>query len=422
MALWLLRNRSEKIRTVALGGLLAYEKIYVHGDVSATDAIGTLAAPYKNNIPLIEGEGHFGSRVAPSAIGAPRYTDVKRAKAAEALLYQDLDIIPLEDNYDGSNKQPKHFLPLIPLVLLNGVEGIAVGWSTKILPRDLKKLIEATKAAVIGEEIKNLPPSYSKFNCSISEIGQNRWEITGKVKVENNVAHITELPPGMDIEVFRKRLIEMENDGLIRDFTDKSTEAIDIIVRLKPPRDAYIEMVDGKKHSHKAEKPMNADDLIEFLKLRERVTERIVVLDWDGESIRTYDTAEEVVKDFVKWRLGWYTKRFEHLTVRDEHELQYWLALQSLFKQQFPKKLPFPDRATMQATITEMLDKIKMDDSQMDRLVSLPTYRWTKEFSDEVDKKIADLKAAIADYKLTLKSPKKLKDIYLQELDEIKIK
>src|SRR6185437_4767307 len=352
--LWLMRNRAEKIRTVALSGLMAYERLYVHGDASANDAIGSLAAPFKNNVPLIEGEGHFGSRVAPDAIGAPRYTDVKRAKAAEALLYQDLDIIPLEDNYDGSNKQPKHFLPLIPLVLLNGVEGIAVGWSTKILPRDLKTLIEATKAAVADEEIKNLKPSYSKFNCSVTEIGENRWEITGKVKIENGLAHITELPPGMDIEAFRKRLIEMENNDLIRDFTDKSTEAIDISIKLKTPAPAGFEIVDGRKYSHKAEKAVTVDDAVEFFKLRERVTERIVVLDWDGESIRTYDNPAEVVKDFVKWRLGWYTKRFEHMIVRDEHELQYWLALQSLFKQQFPKKLPFPNRATMQTTISEM--------------------------------------------------------------------
>ena len=175
--------------------------------------IGFLAAPFKNNIPLIEGEGHFGSRISPSAIGAPRYTDVKRAKAAEAILYRDLDIIPLEDNYDGSNKQPKHFLPLIPLVLLNGVSGIAVGWSTNILPRDLKSLIEATKLALVGKPIAVIPPSYNHYNISITSIGPNRWEFGGRAKtIDINTVQITELPPGMDIESFRKRLIKMETN------------------------------------------------------------------------------------------------------------------------------------------------------------------------------------------------------------------
>ena len=147
MALWILRNRAEKIKTFALAGLLGFEKLHLHGEKSATDAISLLAAPFKNNVCLIEGLGQFGSRIAPDGdgIGAPRYTEVRRSKAAEAFLYKDLDLVPLEDNYDGSNKQPLHFLPLIPIVLLNGVSGTAVGWSTDILPRSFKSLVEATR-------------------------------------------------------------------------------------------------------------------------------------------------------------------------------------------------------------------------------------------------------------------------------------
>lgn len=414
MALWLLRNRAEKIKTIALGGLLSYEKIYVHGDVSATNAIGLLAAPYNNNVPLIEGHGSFGNRLYPTEIGAPRYTEVRRAKIAEELLYHDLDIVPLEDNYDGSNKQPKHFLPLIPTVLLNGVSGIAVGWSTNILPRDLKALIEATKAAISGEDIKPIPPSYRKYDCAITEIGPNRWEIFGKVQIMDNgkTAHITELPPGIPIETFRKRLIEMENNEQIRSFIDRSTESIDITVRLKT-------------HSGlEAITLMSEKDAVEFFKLRERVTERIVVIDWNGSSIRTYDNAADVVRDFVQWRLGWYTKRFEHLIQRDSYELNYWIALQILFKENFTNLLgSFSNRAAMQAQVSEMLkDRLVLDDAQMDRVVGLATYRWTKEFESEVDRKILDLQNALKDYESILQSPKKLRNIYLKELDAIKVK
>lgn len=424
IALWVLRSRAEKLRTFALSGLMAYERLYVHGEASANEMIGLMAAPYKNNVPLIEGLGHFGSRVAPDAIGAPRYTDVRRAKSAEALLYHDLELIELEDNYDGSNKQPKHFLPLIPLVLLNGISGIAIGWSTNILPRNLKSLIEATKLALQDKPIDIIPPCYDRYNISVQSIGVNRWEFSGRAKVvDENMIHITELPPGLDIETFRKRLIDMEDKKMIHSFIDRSTESIDITVKMIR-RAAFTEIVDGETLHYKAQPPIAADwsetKIIEYFKLRERVTERIVVIDWNGNAIQTYETAEQLVQDFAQWRLGWYTKRFEHYRCRDQYELQYWLAVQMLFKSNFTKKLgTFANRAAMQEEIAGILQPERVvDQHQMDRLLSMATYRWTTEFEAEVTQTIVELQTATKDYESILASPKKLRDVYIKELDE----
>jgi DNA gyrase/topoisomerase IV subunit A len=412
MALWLLRDRAEKIKTVALGGLLAFEKLYIHGDVSANNAIGFLAAPYMNNVPLIEGHGHFGSKIFPSGIGAPRYTEIRRAKAAEALLYRDLNLIPLEPNYDGSNEQPRHFLPLIPLVLLNGVSGIAVGWSTNILPRDLKALIEATKAALLDKPLNVLVPSFNKYAITVNGIGTNRWEFIGKAKVlDATTIHVTELPPGLDIESFRKRLIMMEENDQIQNFTDRSTENIDITVKMK--RRSHLDGIP----------PMTWSDqvVVDFFKLRERVTERIVVVDWDGASIRTYSSAEQLVIDFAAWRLRWYKKRFEHLKEKNAYELKYWQALRILFEAQFPARLGrFENRAALQDMVRETLDSMILDDVQLDRVVNLPTYRWTVEFSDAIVVHIAELTKASAEYDDILASSDRLRDVYLRELDELK--
>lgn len=416
MALWLLRHRAEKIKTLALGGLLAAEKLYVHGDVSANNAIGLMAAPYMNNLPLIEGLGHFGSKKSRDSIGAPRYTEVRRAKTAEVLLYRDLDLIPLEENYDGSNLQPKYFLPLIPLVLLNGVSGIATGWSTNILPRDVKVLIDATKAALLGKPINGLPPYYGKYDISVTNIGENRWEFTGRAKVLDayNI-HITELPPGLDIEAFRKRLIAMEDADEIAGFIDRSTESIDITVKMKR-RGMFDEQV-------RAITEWSEKELIDFLKLRERVTERIVVVDWNGKSIKPYDKAEQLVIDFVEWRLHWYTDRFRHLKTKDFYELKYWQALRILFDRQFSKKLgTYQDKISMQNEVIEILGDagLTLDDKQLDRVISLPTYRWTKEFEGELDKHIADLNKALAEHESILLSPARLREVYIKELDELK--
>src|SRR6478752_2859184 len=207
IALWLLRNRAEKVKTYALSGLMGYERLYVHGETSANNAISLLAAPFKNNVPLIEGLGAFGSRIAPvEGIGAPRYTEVRRSEAAKAFFYNDLDLVPLEDNSDGSNVQPQHFLPLIPVVLLNGVSGVAVGWSTEILPRSLKSIVAACQDALAGKQPKVLEPFYNRYNIGVQSTGANQWEFTGKVDiVDTSTVRIVELPPGEKLDKFRAR-------------------------------------------------------------------------------------------------------------------------------------------------------------------------------------------------------------------------
>lgn len=394
MALWVLRNRDEKLKTIALTGLLAYQKLYIHGDVSCSNAIGLLAAPFKNNVPLIEGLGEFGSRVSPDAIGAPRYTECRRSKAAQAFLYNDLDIVPLENNYDGSNQQPKHFLPLIPIVLMNGVSGIAVGWSTNILPRSLKSLIEATKQAVLHQPIKPVIPHFERYNISVTQTGTNQWEFTGRAKIiDTSTVQITELPPGLPIESFRRRLIELEDAEEIQNFTDRSTETINITIKMK--RGSLADWT--------------AQQAIDFFKLRERVTERIVVIDWDGKAIRTYASAEALIQDFADWRLGWYTTRFEFNKRRDSHELTFWLAVHALFDSPFPKRLGgFTDRTALQDAIVTVVSKrkISLDATQIERIANLPTYRWTQEFADYTTKMIAELRQAITEFDSILASPR----------------
>jgi DNA gyrase/topoisomerase IV subunit A len=435
IALWLLRHRADKIKTFALSGLMGFERLYVHGEVSANDAIGKLAAPFKNNVPLIEGLGQFGSRVAPvEGIGAPRYTEVRRAKAAEAFLYRDLDLVPLEENYDGSNVQPVHFLPLIPTVLLNGVAGVAVGWSTEILPRSLKNIIQATQDALAGKPIKGLEPHFARYNVGVKNLGPNQWEFTGKLKIlDTSTIQITELPPGEKIDSFRSKLIKMEdeNENPVMGFTDRSTDCIDITVKFKRgylgPQAARVEeYVDqGKKFKNRipARKAWTEDEAIKFFKLAEKTTERIVVIGWGGNAIRTYATPEELVQDFTVWRLGWYTKRFEKLRADTIYERNYWHALAALFKDQFTKRLgTFADRNAVETDVTSVVTKakLKLDDKQLDRVVSLPTYRWTKAFEQDVNTKIGELNLAIAEYEAILASPDRLKAVYNDELEELK--
>lgn len=444
IALWLLRNRAEKLKTAALVGLMSYEKLYVHGEASAGNAISFLAAPFKNNVPLIQGEGSFGSRINPDGIGAPRYTEVKRSKAAEAFLYNDLADVPLVPNYDGSTFQPLHFLPLIPTVLLNGVEGIAVGYSTSILRRNLKDLIQATIDVVQGKKPKPLKPYYEGYDLGVKNVGPSQWEFTGKVQIKDtSTLVVTELPPGLKLEDFRKRLIQMEETkeggsepcphchNILMDFDDNSSEGINVEIRMKrgvlkgSPAHTHKVKVGSETKTVKipAVPAWTVEKAIDYLKLREKVTERIVVLDWNLTSIVVYDDTEQLVRDFVKFRLGAYVTRYERLLAEANKELVFWKLIKAMFENGFTKKLgTFANKAAVVAEVEAGAKKAKLkpEEDQIERAVGLATHRWNTEFKAEVEEKIKALEADVIEHKDTLKKPEKIKAIYVSELEALK--
>lgn len=406
-ALFVIKPKSDKIKTISLAGELISSNIYLHGDASAADTLSLMAATYCNNVPFLQGIGAFGTKVGPTEWGAPRYTYLKKNAVTEALIYPDYDIIPLKENYDGSVLEPKNFLPLVPLVLLNGISGIAVGWSTEILPRRLEDLIDACIKVLDNKKFDRLVPIYDYLDCSTRNIGGNAWEFTGKVKIDGSTVWILELPPSMTLEKFKARLNQMEDDDQIQTYIDRSTKEIKIEVRFKR----------GTISGWTEEKA------IDFFKLKSKTTERLVVLDWDGDSIKQYEDAETLVKDFVAWRLGWYVTRYNKLVADATYTLCFNLALKECIDKNLPKFLPTAqNKAAVVDQVRKICEKAKipLDDDQVDRIASLPSYRWAKDAYDEITKRIAELTATIAEYQDILANPDRQKAIYKSELQALK--
>src|SRR5690606_9383477 len=117
---------------------------------------------------------------------------------------------------------------------LNGISGLAVGWSTDILPRSLKKLILATQQALEGKEPKGLEPHYEYLNVKVAQLEPNVWEFKGRAElVDASTVRITELPPSLNLESFKKRLNKMEEEEKIHTYADKSTDLINVLVKFK---------------------------------------------------------------------------------------------------------------------------------------------------------------------------------------------
>ncbi len=406
-ALWLVRNRADKIKTVSLAGEMISSGLYLHGDQSAAGSISMLAAPYVNNVPLMDGIGSFGTRVAPvDGIGAPRYTYVKRGKAAQELLFPDLGIVPLKENYDGSTMEPVHFLPLIPTVLLNGVSGIAVGWSTEILPRSFKSLVDATLAILDGKKIKRIPPSYDRYEVTVKHLEENTWEFTGKVEIlDTSSVRVTELPPELTLEKFKERLNTFEDEGKISTYIDRSTKVINIVV----------------KFGRGVIRGWNEAKIIDFLKLKQKKSERIVVIDWNNNAIRQYPSAELLIEDFVAWRFGWYATRYQAMLDKDDYELGFWKGIKACFDDKLPDRVSkFKNRAELELDVQSITAKLALDQKRIDRIVSRPAYQWVKDAYAEVLFKIKELEANIKEHKAILKDDVRRKAIFRSELEELK--
>lgn len=404
--LWVMRHKAEKVKTFSVAGIMTTEELYLHGDSSANDATSLLAAPYVNNVCFLEGTGNFGTKLRPTAYGAPRYTYVKKSKAAEKIMFSDMDIVPLKENHDGSNFSAQNFLPIIPTVLLNGISGIAVGWSTEILPHKLEDLINGCIDVLDGKKVKELVPHFSKFNISVNRIEGNSWEFKGMIDiVDSSTVRVLDLPPDLTVEKFKERLNDLEEKDVIKDYIDKSTSQINITVMFK----------------RGALKDMTKDEIVDILKIRSRKTQRIVVLGWDNNSIKQYDTPEQVVGEFVEWRLGWYKKRYENLLANANDDKTYFEALVKCFEKKLPSKIgSLQSKKDIENEIISIIGKDVLMPEQIDKIASMPLYRWSADSYAENKNKISEIEKNIEFYENALSSEKELKKIYKNELLDLK--
>ena len=133
----------------------AMGKYHPHGDGAIYDALVRMAQDFSMSLPLLDGQGNFGSMDGdpPAAF---RYTEVRLAKAARGLLDDiDMDTVDFQDNYDGKDREPTVLPARFPNMLVNGAEGIAVGMATRIPPHNLGEVIDATLAMIEDPDLSS---------------------------------------------------------------------------------------------------------------------------------------------------------------------------------------------------------------------------------------------------------------------------
>jgi topoisomerase-4 subunit A len=202
-------------------------KFHPHGDASIGDALVTLATKRY----LIEGQGNFGNIFTGDVAAAPRYIECRLTELARTEVFND-EITDFVPTYDGSNKEPVTLPCKIPLLLMLGTEGIAVGMSSRILPHNFPELLEAQIAILKKQPFKVLPDFQTGGLMDAREYrdGEGQIKVRAKIKIkDDSTVLIKEIPPTTTTESLTASIEDASRKGKIKvksinDFTSEDVE------------------------------------------------------------------------------------------------------------------------------------------------------------------------------------------------------
>jgi DNA gyrase/topoisomerase IV subunit A len=393
-------GNEKALKVFQLGGKVASDCYYHHGDQSLNSSIINLAQKFKNNLPLLEEEGQFGSLRSPQA-GAPRYIGVKLSNNFRQI-YKDFELLEYKEE-EGETIEPKYFLPIIPTVLLNGSSGIAVGFASNILNRDVKSLIEACQKILIGKESGDVKPHLNGFLGEFIKDLENhkKWYIRGKFeRINLSTIRISELPPSMTYEKYEEVLDKLVDDKLIVAYDDNCKDNIDYTIKFTR---SDLENLDDEK-------------LIKLLKLEESSTEIYSTLDEWGK-LKIFDSAEEIISYFVDFRLLFYSKRKQFILDKLNRELKILSNKGRFIKAILDGKIVINNVAKLEIIKQIEIIGLEVIDESYDYLLRMPIYSLTKEIFEKLKGDFSEKKVEIKRIEET--DPK---DMYLLDLSELKKK
>ncbi len=256
-------NKAYKKSARVVGDVMG--KLHPHGDSAIYEALVRLAQDFSMSLPLVDGQGNFGS-IDGDPPAAMRYTECRLQKVAEALLDDlDKDTVDYQENYDGSEQEPVALPAKFPNLLVNGAGGIAVGMATNIPPHNLGEVIDAclaqldNPAITIDELIEHVPgPDFPTGGLILGRAGihaayhKGRGSIQMRARVEieeirkdRNALVVTAIPYQVNKRVLIEKIADLVREkrveGISNIWDESNREGMRVVIELK--RDAVPEVV-----------------------------------------------------------------------------------------------------------------------------------------------------------------------------------
>ncbi|MBL0318066.1 MAG: DNA gyrase subunit A [Alphaproteobacteria bacterium] len=309
-------NRAYKKSARIVGEVMG--KYHPHGDSAIYDSLVRMAQDFSLRLPLIDGQGNFGSMDGDSP-AAMRYTESRLAKSAHRLLTDiDKDTVGFQPNYDGSEKEPQVLPAEFPNLLVNGAGGIAVGMATNIPPHNLGEVIDAccmyidNPETTIDDMMTVMPgPDFPTGGIILGRKGSHSALHTGRGSViMRGKTHFEDISSGrqaiivteMPYQVNKAKMVELiaelvrdkriEGISDLRDESDRS--GVRVVVELK--RDAFPEIV--------------LNQLFKFTPLQTSFGVNMLALDLGRPALMN---VKDVIVSFVRFREEVITRRTRHL-------------------------------------------------------------------------------------------------------------
>lgn len=295
------KKLTTEFKVAQLAGYVAEHTAYHHGEVNLYGTITGMATCFvgSNNIPLLYRGGQMGTRLMGGKdAAAARYIFTKLETLTRCIFPEEDDGL-LEKNYDdGIAVEPKFYVPILPMVLVNGVSGaIGTGWSSNIPsynPIDICNYIKKWIKTDGQGPFEELTPWYSGFTGVIEKSGDNRYITHGTcTRLTNNKVLISELPIGVWTDTFKEKIEDLVDEKVFKQMKNYSTT--------QKVHFEVIETADGEKCTP------------ELLKLYSYLSTSNMVLFTEKGTIKRYENVHEILNEFCTTRLRYYTLRKDNL-------------------------------------------------------------------------------------------------------------
>jgi len=433
----------DEVKVSQLAGFVSDKAAYHHGEMSLTGAIINMAQNYvgSNNINLLEPNGQFGSRLNSGKDHASsRYIWTKLSSMA-CIIFNSEDT-PLY-NYlldDGIKVEPEFYVPIIPMVLINGIEGIGTGFSTKIPPYNPIDVIDNLVNIINDLEFKEMTPWWQSFKGTVHKINDTAFEVKGLWKIESNKLIIYELPVGESTTNYKEFLEKM-----LLDTPKKETEKSKAKAKAKPKKEnSFLGYIDNNTDTKVYFELTFEEDYLENIdiektfKLSKKISLNNMHLYCNKGHIKKYFSIEEIFMEYYLLRLEFYEKRKEYQLKILEYQLKLisnkvkfilMVINQELIINNKKKSiieneledLNFPKFSKSSNNNIFIKDNLESENNKSegnyDYLLSMPLYNLTFEKIEELRKQMNDKETSYNDL-LKLKP----KDIWLKELYHLKEK
>jgi len=426
-------------------------KYHPHGDQAVYDALVRMAQDFSMRLPLVDGQGNFGSVDGDSA-AAMRYTEVRLAKPAHKLLENiDEDTVDFQSNYDNTEREPMVLPARFPNLLANGAGGIAVGMATNIPPHNLGEVIDATIALIdrpemsIEELTEIVPgPDFPTGGVILGRAGirsayaTGRGSVTMRGRVKTEIARggreaivISDIPYQVNKASMVERIGELVREKKIEGIAE---------VRDESDRDGYRVVIELKRD---AMSDVVLNQLYRFTQLQSTFGCNFVALNAGRPQLMTL---KDMLVAFVAFREEVIGRRTRFLLnkARDRAHVLVGLAIAVANIDEVIRLIrAAPDPATARAQLMErawpakdmapLIELIadprhvvaadgtyKLSEEQARAILDLRLQRLTALGRDEIAEELEKLAAEIADYLEILASRERMLTIIKTELAEVK--